>query len=246
MKVLIDENYRKLLVKDNLDKDLELDIGVFSKDQLNAAKNGEVLQSHLHKKAFILDAGFADKMEGIQRGPQVIVLKDAALIGAYTGIGNGSLVVDAGAGSGALISYLGKLVQPSGKIVSYEVNEEFLKIAHDNIRMMGLENNVVIKKGSVYDGIEEKNIDMLCLDLPEPWKAIPQANQSLKIGGFFVTYLPTITQVIAFVSQLGKNYRVEQVFEALQRNWKVIGQAVRPENLMLGHTGFITIARRLY
>lgn len=246
MKVLIDEQYRKFLIGDNLDKDLQLDFGVLSKDQLNAAQNGDVLQSHLGKKVFVLDASFVDIFEKIKRGPQIITLKDAALIAAYTGISDKSIIVDAGAGSGALISYLGNVVKPSGKVYSYEVSDEFIKLASENIKDLNLQDTVIIKNKNIYDGIDEKNVDMLSLDLPEPWRVIEHANKSLKIGGYFVAYLPSMTQVQIFVSALTKNYRIEQIFEDLQRNWIVRGQIARPESMMLGHTGFITIARRLY
>jgi len=246
MKVIIDEQYRKFLVEDNLEKDLQLDFGVLSKEQLNSAQNGDVLQSHLGKKIFVLDASFVDVFEKIKRGPQIITLKDAAMISAYTGISDKSIIVDAGAGSGALISYFGNIVKPSGKVYSYEVSPEFIKIASENIKQLNLDSVVSIKNKNIYDGIDETDVDVISLDLPEPWRVIEHANKSLKTGGYFVSYLPSMTQVQIFVSSLTKNYRVEQVFECLQRNWIVRGQVARPENMMLGHTGFIIIARRLY
>jgi tRNA (adenine57-N1/adenine58-N1)-methyltransferase catalytic subunit len=33
--------------------------------------------------------------------------------------------------------------------------------------------------------------------------------------------------------------------EVLYRSWVVRGDAVRPEHQMVGHTGFLTVARRL-
>lgn len=246
MKVLIDEQYRKFLIAEEIKEDVQLDIGSFNKDQLNSAKNGDVLQTHLGKKGFILDASFVDAFEKIRRGPQIITLKDAALIGAYTGLADGAVVVDAGAGSGALISYLAMLVKPSGHVYTYELNDDFFKLATENLSDFGLSQFVTIKKKNIYEGIDERGVNVLTLDLPEPWKVVVHANTALSVGGYFVTYLPTITQTASFVSQLGKNYRVEQVFETLQRNWVVRGQVVRPETMMLGHTGFITIARRLY
>ena len=50
--------------------------------------------------------------ENIERGPQIITLKDAGIISAFTGISSGFRVVEAGSGSGALTSYLANLVKP--------------------------------------------------------------------------------------------------------------------------------------
>ncbi len=170
------------------------------------------------------------------------------MITAFTGMKDGMTVVDAGAGSGSMVSFLANAVSPSGHVYSYELRDDFLEIAKKNVSTLGFDKVVTIKKGNVYESIEEKNVDLVNLDLPEPWKAIKSVNKSLKVGGYFVTYLPTITQVMLFVSQLkeSKNYYVEQVFEVIKRNWIVHEQVVRPETMMLGHTAFITIARRLF
>ena len=55
-----------------------------------------------------------DVLRKLTRGPQIITLKDAGIISAYTGISSGDLVVDAGSGSGFLAIYLGNLVKPDG------------------------------------------------------------------------------------------------------------------------------------
>jgi tRNA (adenine57-N1/adenine58-N1)-methyltransferase len=34
-------------------------------------------------------------------------------------------------------------------------------------------------------------------------------------------------------------------FEALLRTWNVEGRSVRPDHQMVGHTGFLTVARRV-
>ena len=34
------------------------------------------------------------------------------------------------------------------------------------------------------------------------------------------------------------------VFETLHRSWNISGRSVRPDHRMVGHTGFITTARR--
>ncbi len=43
-----------------------------------------------------------------------MLLKDCALISAFTGLQSGDFVVDAGTGSGWLAIYLGSIVAPDG------------------------------------------------------------------------------------------------------------------------------------
>ncbi len=35
--------------------------------------------------------------------------------------------------------------------------------------------NLVLKQGDVYEGFEERGLDRVVLDLPEPWRVVPHA-----------------------------------------------------------------------
>src|SRR3989344_8624137 len=158
-------------------------------------KNGTV-KSNLGKEFLILEANFLDELTKIRRGPAITHPKDIGLIITTTGIGMNSKVLDAGAGSGLLSSYLARI---GCKVISYEMNKEFLKIAQLNHKDLGLE--VEVKNKDIYEGIDEKELDCVILDLPEPWKALKHVLKSLKNGGFLVCYLPTITQVNEIVKK---------------------------------------------
>jgi tRNA (adenine57-N1/adenine58-N1)-methyltransferase catalytic subunit len=41
-----------------------------------------------------------------------------------------------------------------------------------------------------------------------------------------------------------RGYEHLETFEVLHRSWHVTERSVRPEQRMIGHTGFITVARR--
>jgi tRNA (adenine57-N1/adenine58-N1)-methyltransferase len=59
-------------------------------------------------------------------------------------------------------------------------------------------------------------------------------------------YVPTVLQVKQFVDQARlKGFGAVQAMESLLRFWHVKGLSIRPEHRMIGHTGFIVIARRL-
>jgi tRNA (adenine57-N1/adenine58-N1)-methyltransferase len=195
------------------------------------------------KKNYTVD--FPDIFKNLKRGPQIITLKDMALISAYTGISSGQKIVDAGSGSGFLAIYLGNLVKPDGKVISYEIRKDFAEIAKQNVKKAGLEKVVRIKNKDVSKGIEEKNVDVITLDLPEPWKVVKNAKKSLKKGGWIVSYVPNIEQVKKMVEECEKQ-RIKHVhtIESFIREIIVRKKGTRPENTGIIHTGYISFFRR--
>ena len=45
-----------------------------------------------------------------------------------------------------------------------------------------------------YEGIDERDLDRVVLDLPEPWQVVPHAEKALRPGGILVAYTPSIMQ----------------------------------------------------
>lgn len=235
MYLLVDEKDRKYLVKGTAD--LHTNYGVIRAEELSRKKFGDTIETQTGKKFSILNPGILDFIEKSKRGPQAISLKDCALISGYTGIHSGSRIVEAGVGSGILSMFLANIVAPE-KLISYELREDFAKIAGENFEKSGL-NNIGIKMKNIYEGIDEKDLDLIVLDLPEPWKVVEHAKKSLKVGAFLVSYSPSIEQSKKFCDEL-KGFMHETI-ECLVRNWDM--KVVRPYSRMLGHTGFITFAR---
>lgn len=185
------------------------------------------------------------------RKTQIVYPKDAAFILIHTGIGPGAHVVEAGSGSGGLTSILAYYVRPNGKIYSYELQEQFLKKAQKTIARMGLDKFVEFKNKDILNGIEESNIDSVILDLPTPWDIVPLTRTALKSGGIFASFSPTIIQVQNTVASLREHkFGDIRTYELLLRSWKISSRkktfvATRPHTQMIGHSGFITFARKL-
>jgi tRNA (adenine57-N1/adenine58-N1)-methyltransferase len=93
----------------------------------------------------------------------------------------------------------------------------------------------------------ERELDRVVLDLPEPWRVVPSAGRALRAGGLFCAYSPSVVQVEQTVEALRRHagFAALETLEVLYRPWVVRGAVVRPEQQMIGHTGFLTIARRL-
>ena len=239
-KLLISRN-DGFLIKDTT-KDFHTKHGFFKKDDLQKAKASKIV-SNTGKEFSIIDPSFIDLYRRIRRGAQIIPLKDIGLIVAETGINNKSRVVDAGAGSGAVCCFLANIAK---EVTTYDIREDFIEIVNHNIDYLKLKN-VEIKNKNIYDGIDEKNVDVIVLDLPEPWLAIGSAKKALKAGGFLVSYSPTVPQTADFVNAIIKDddFIHVKTCEISEREWEVIERKVRPKSQGIGHSGFISFVRRI-
>ena len=243
--ILIDEKGRRYLVKAER-RSLHTDLGVVDLGAVIGAEPGAELSSHTGKKFVVLPPRITDYLQKMRRVPQIMLPKDAAQIVAHTGVGPGDLVVDAGVGSGALAMFLGNLVRPTGRVVSYEVREDFARVAEENIRSAGLAGVVMVKLKSIYEGIDELNVDLVTLDLPQPERVLPHAERALKPGGYLAVFSPCVEHIQRLHAEVQK-YRFAGVrtIECLVREFEVKPGATRPKTRMIAHTGYLTFARRM-
>jgi len=240
-KILITKQGKAFYIKDTT-KDFHCQFGVISKKDLKK-KDGSLIKTNTKKELIIFTPSFMDSYKKIKRGAQIITRKDIGILITETGFNKDSKVVDAGAGSGALACSLANICK---EVVTYELRDDFIKIVKKNKEFLDLKN-LKIKKGDIYKKIAEKNVDLVTLDLPEPWKALDSSKKALKVGGFLVSYSPTIPQVIDFVNAVNKNKNFIhlQTIELIQRRWEIEDRKVRPITTQTVHTGFLTFIRRI-
>ena len=102
-----------------------------------------------------------------------------------------------------------------------------------------------LRIGDVYQGIHERGVDRVVLDVPEPWRVVSHAGDALSRGGILLSFLPTVLQVHRLVEALTADARFQliETVEVLLRPWNVTSRSVRPVHRMVAHTGFITTAR---
>jgi tRNA (adenine57-N1/adenine58-N1)-methyltransferase len=182
------------------------------------------------------------------RGAQVIYPKDLATICFFADVGPGQTVCEAGLGSGALTLTLLRAVGPTGLVVSYETREEFARRALRNIEArLGPGAPLTVRRQDVYAGFVERDVDRILLDLPEPWRLVESAATTLRAGGIFCAYLPTLPQSQRTHETLAAHgaFALTETFETLFRPWHIAGPSVRPVHRMVAHTGFITLSRRV-
>lgn len=177
----------------------------------------------------------------LKRGPQVILPKDIGVIMAYTGVNKNSTCVDAGTGSGWLAVSLARV---SKHVTSYDVREDFMKIAEKNVRNENLDN-LTLKLGDVTKKIDEKDVDLVTLDFAGSDKAVRNAYKALKINGCICGYLPHMEQVKSFVLKLEKlNFRNVIVLEIIARDMLVRKEGMRPSTKGVWHTAYLAFAQK--
>jgi tRNA (adenine57-N1/adenine58-N1)-methyltransferase len=238
-KILYSADGKQFFVKDS-SKDYHSQFGFVKAEEL---KKSGIVKTNTGKELALIDADFIDIYSRIKRMPQIIPLKDIGAVIIKTGIGKNSKVVDAGSGSGGLALMLGNIVK---EVITYEIREDFFRVAEKNIEELELKN-VKIKNKDIYRGIDEKNVDLITLDLPEPWKAVEPAKKALKLGGFIVSYSPTIPQVMDFVAEAMKHKELLylETIEIIEREWEINERKVRPCSQQIGHSGFLSFVRKI-
>jgi tRNA (adenine57-N1/adenine58-N1)-methyltransferase len=218
--------------------------GIFDLNELRKKRFGDEIRTHMNKKFTVVKPSIVDILERrAERLPQIIMPKDAALIISHTGIGPGSLVVDAGSGSAFLAIFLANYVKP-GRVVTYEKNRGIAKVARANIRSSGLKN-IKLNCKDIRKGIVERNVDLVTLDMKDAEKVVRHAYRALKPGGWLAVYSPYIEQVKAVVKEIKKKSFCElKTVENIVRVWEVRKHTL-PERSGILHTGWITFARKV-
>ncbi|MDA1227549.1 MAG: hypothetical protein BZY79_03350 [SAR202 cluster bacterium Casp-Chloro-G4] len=247
-KVLIqDKRGRHYLITLALSKKFESHIGAFPHEDLIGQEDGAWVTTNKGHVLLAVKPTMAEYVVEMPRIATVSYPKDTGAILVYGDIFPGARVLEAGSGSGALTMNLLRAVGEHGRVYSYDLREDMLARAQKNVEsMLGDAPNVEFKQGDVYQGIDEDDLDRVVLDLPEPWQVVPHASDKLARGGLFVSFLPTVLQIHELTNALREQRTFEMIetFEVLMRPWAVSGRSVRPSHRMVGHTGFITTARR--
>ncbi|PIO04235.1 hypothetical protein COT48_01495 [Candidatus Woesearchaeota archaeon CG08_land_8_20_14_0_20_47_9] len=240
--MLISPDGRRFAVKEYAD--LHTNFGLVKGEDIRNAKPGQLLKSNTGKPFAVIKPGFIDLFSKMRRSAQIMSPKDIGLIIAFTGLNSKSLVVDAGSGSGALCCALANIAK---RVVTYDLRDDFIELVKKNIELLGLKN-IEVKRGDICSVVEEKNQDLLCLDIPEPWNALGTAKACLKVGGFLVSYSPCISQsaAISDAIEASPSLMLLRTVELIERLWELKGRKQRPMSSGLMHTGFITFARRIY
>jgi len=244
--LLFDRKGRRYLVTLEKGGEFHTHNGPVAHDQILGQEEGSIARSSRGSRYIAVRPTLADVILEMPRGAQVIYPKDLGPILMMADIFPGARVLEAGLGSGALSM---ALLRAGAEVTGYEIRQEFASRAvHNVVAFLGEAalQRYHVEIRDVYEGIGERDLDRILLDLPEPWKALKHAAVALRAGGIILCYLPSVTQVMVLRESLeGAGFAMARTVEIMERGWHVEGQAVRPDHRMVAHTGFLTVGRLL-
>jgi len=246
--LLLDRKGRRYLITLRAGAQFHTHSGYVEHDLIVGAPEGTRVFSSAGSPFVAVRPTLADFILKMPRGAQVVYPKDIGSILVTADIYPGATVLEAGTGSGSLTLALLRGVGERGRVITYEVRQDFAERARANIEsFLGkLPDALDMRHGDVTEPIADRGVDRIVLDLPEPWRVIPTALGCLSPGGLFCSYVPSVVQVSHVTDALRAAGFIDvTTTETLVRTWHVEGQSVRPDHRMVAHTGFITAGRYL-
>ena len=245
--LLVDNKGRRHLVTLEAGGQFHTHAGIVAHDDLIDHDDGTTVRTSRGARLVAVRPTLAEYVLEMPRGAQVIYPKDIGPILVLADVFPGARILESGVGSGALTTALLRAVGPTGHVTGYEIRDDFARRAIGNVHgFLGEQVPLDVEVRDVYEGIDERDLDRVMLDLPEPWRVVKHALAALRPGGILLAYLPTILQVGRLREELANGpFGMAETVEVLQRGWHVEGQSIRPDHRMVAHTGFLTHARLL-
>jgi tRNA (adenine57-N1/adenine58-N1)-methyltransferase len=223
--------------------------GWITHDDLIGLPEGSVVSTTAGLKFTAFIPLLADYVLSMPRGATIVYPKDAAMIVGVADIYPGARVLEAGVGSGALTLSLLRAVGESGSVHSVERRQDFADNARTNIENYfgNFPKNWKLDVGSVQEQNFGETYDRVILDMLAPWECVAMAAEVLRPGGVFLAYVATTTQLSATAEALKADghFTEPESSETIVRGWHHEGLAVRPQQRMIGHTGFLIQSRRM-
>ncbi len=218
--------------------------GVLHHDDIIGALEGSTVTGSTGRSFLVFRPTLADVVLKMPRGAQVIYPKDLGAILVAADIGPNQRILEAGVGSGALSM---ALLRAGATVIAYEIRADFAARARANVHaFLGPDTPYDVEIRDVTEGITERDLDRVLLDLPEPWRVVEHAATALRPGGILLAYLPTINQTAQLRECLdAAPFRLTETVEILRRTWHIDRRSIRPDHRMVAHTGFLTTARRV-
>jgi tRNA (adenine57-N1/adenine58-N1)-methyltransferase catalytic subunit len=244
--LLVDPKDRRYLITLVAGATFHTHAGIVAHDDLIGSCEGRTITGSTGRSFLVLRPTLSDVVLKMPRGAQVIYPKDLGAILIAADIGPGQRVLEAGVGSGALSM---TALRAGASVVGYELREDFAERARANVAAtLGPDAPYRVEIRDVTQGIDEHELDRILLDMPEPHKVIAAAGAALRPGGILLAYLPTINQTALLrqtLAQADAPFGLAETQEIMRRTWHVEARSVRPDHRMVGHTGFLTTARRI-
>lgn len=211
--------------------------------ELIGREYGEGIRTPKGEVYYLIRPTLAEYVRRLKRQTQIVFPKDAGFILQHLNIFPGCTVVECGSGSGSLCCTFAHFVGDGGKVCTYDRREEFSELARKNAQKWGVDHRIEFNVRPLSEGFKERDADAVFLDVPTPWEYIGQAYEALASGNRLGILVPTANQVSDTIRALVEYGFVDiQVVELMLRYYKTEPNRIRPEDMMIGHTGYLIFA----
>lgn len=242
--LLITSDHKRYTVRIQPGQTTHTHMGAFRHDEMIGRTWGTAVASQLGQRVLLLQPGLSDVIQTLKRGTQIIYPKDAAYIVHRLSLRSGSRVIEAGTGSGGMTVALAWAVAPGGTVYTHEARPDIYRVARGNLERAGLLPYVQMFETDIEGGFKATDVDAVFLDVREPWPYLGHVRAALRPGGFFAGIVPTTNQVTELLRALEDHHFADlAVEELLLRSYKPTPARLRPDDIVVGHTGFLIFAR---
>ena len=240
---------KKWLAKISKKESFHTHIGVIKHSDAIGKEYGSRLITNKDKYVYVLKPTMFDYVMKIQHGTQIVYPKDIGYIIARAGIGDGQKILEIGTGSGSLTSSIASVVKPRGHVYTFDVDENFMKIAEKNIKKAGMskyvtQHNLDLKTAKK---MPVQEMDVALIDLGDPWVVIPQVRKMLKGSGSIFAICPTMNQLEKLTMALVENEFTDiESTEHIIRTIEAREGKTRHSFQGIGHTTYLCFARKAF
>jgi tRNA (adenine57-N1/adenine58-N1)-methyltransferase len=223
--------------------DLETDLGVLTVPE--DASHGDTLYTHLDEPFEVRAPRGPDLFDHLDRTGAPMMPRDVGVVLGVTGPAAGDRVLDAGTGTGVLAVYLGRL---GLDVTTYERDPEFAEVARENVRVAGVTDRVEVRTGDLTDDLDalaDGSWDLLTLDTGDAPAVVERAPDLLAPGAFVAVYAPFVESARAAAEAAREaGFAGVETRETIGREMTFDDRGSRPSTAGVGHTGYLTFARR--
>ena len=220
---------------------LETDLGVL--DVPEDPEPGEILETHLGEEFIVRALRGPDLFRHLERTGAPMMPRDVGLVIGHTGLAAGDRVLDAGTGTGVLATSLGRI---GADVHTYEIDPEFAEVARENVQIAGVEDHVEVRAGDLTEELSDLGtFDVITLDTGDAPEIVAKSPAHLVSGGFVAVYTPFVEQARATTEAAREAGLTDvETIETIQRRMDFDERGSRPSTAGVGHTGYLTFARK--
>jgi tRNA (adenine57-N1/adenine58-N1)-methyltransferase len=131
-------------------------------------------------------------------------------------------------------------------VVTYEIDPDFADVARENMATAAVGDAVDVRTGDVTDDLGRlSGFDVVTLDTEDAPAVVERVPTLLGRGGSLAVYSPFVEntrEVVATAREIGLDGI--ETLDTIQREMDFDSRGSRPSTGGVGHTGYLTFARR--